>query len=99
MEAAERRAKALAALGVSKERRKRSGKRLPKKEWKPAFTKRKAYFTCASKNRYRSEGDATYYANRAFTKRGVRLRAYYCANCGGWHLTKQVTKLGMQDER
>jgi hypothetical protein len=50
---------------------------------------------CASKQRYRTEGDALAMAALVVRRRGTQMRAYQCEMChGGWHLTKQVTKEG-----
>lgn len=98
MDAAERRQRALAALGVEPgaEQPKRRKARRPRKvstiimQNTDVVTRKKAYFSCEKKARYKSEGEAHKAANFAYSRRGVRLRAYYCNNCGGWHLTKQM---------
>lgn len=45
---------------------------------------------CASKKRYSEEKLARRVAEACKKDRGVRLRVYWCAHCGGYHLTKQA---------
>ena len=47
-----------------------------------------------SKTRYRTEGDATLNLQLIIARNGGNMgrhpiRAYFCANCAGWHLTSQ----------
>jgi len=44
--------------------------------------------SCLSKRRYWSQVDALVMATR---RQMPSLGAYSCANCGGWHLTRQVS--------
>lgn len=47
--------------------------------------------SCLSKRRYWSRIDALVMAARCIAHRNVpRLDTYRCANCGGWHLTRQL---------
>jgi hypothetical protein len=47
--------------------------------------------SCLSKRRYWSQVDALVMASRRLEhERALLLGAYACANCGGWHLTRQV---------
>lgn len=43
---------------------------------------------CSSKSRYGSERDAKRCAAKCLEQRNVKLRAYACHECGGWHLTR-----------
>lgn len=45
---------------------------------------------CVTKKRYNTEARAKTVAEQVNTKRGVQLRHYYCKECLGFHLTKQV---------
>lgn len=44
--------------------------------------------SCGSKKRYPTEGSANSTAIQCWYDRKIRLRAYACEICGGWHLTK-----------
>lgn len=46
---------------------------------------------CKTKKRYGSEIFAAKLADKLSTQRGVKLRAYFCGACKGWHLTKRPT--------
>ena len=46
--------------------------------------------SCVKKKRYKSEQIAQETINRIHKKRNVKLRAYFCLFCLGWHLTSQV---------
>ncbi len=45
---------------------------------------------CMTKTRYRTESRAKAVAEASYIKRGVTLRHYYCNECLGFHLTKQL---------
>ncbi len=45
---------------------------------------------CMTKTRYRTESRAKAVAEQVNIKRGVQLRHYYCNECLGFHLTKQL---------
>ncbi len=48
----------------------------------------KAWSGCAKKTRYRTEGEAQHFANRAMQHRPYPpLRVYDCSICNGWHMT------------
>ncbi|MGQ0700402.1 MAG: hypothetical protein ACT4PZ_19455 [Panacagrimonas sp.] len=47
---------------------------------------------CGSKVRHDSEAEAWARASRIVGRDVSRLRAYQCAQCKGWHLTKQVAR-------
>lgn len=51
------------------------------------------FYQCGRKTIYLSEDEARRAADRAFSKRGVRLEWYRCPHCGGsgWHLRKKKT--------
>jgi hypothetical protein len=44
--------------------------------------------SCARKQRYRSPE----HAGKVAGNRGVKLRAYHCGFCDGWHLTSRDLK-------
>jgi hypothetical protein len=47
--------------------------------------------SCLSKRRYWSQVDALVMAARCIERRNLGpLGAYYCGNCAGWHLTRQL---------
>ncbi len=47
--------------------------------------------SCLVKRRYWSQVDAMVMASRQQEREGVpELGTYRCANCDGWHLTRQV---------
>ncbi len=55
--------------------------------------KQKAKEACSEKDRDASEADAYATASRRVGNRHDKptaLRAYFCPECRGWHLTKQV---------
>ena len=53
----------------------------------PAYKER----SCLSKRRYWSQVDALVMAARCLERRNIgALGTYRCANCAGWHLTRQV---------
>lgn len=55
---------------------------------------RAEWTSCAKKDRYANQGEATWYANRAMANRpGTKLRVYWCAYCNGWHITHKKFKL------
>ena len=99
----ERRRLALEALGVKEGtgRRKRRKVRparsadavVQPRDYRPDAKKR-SYWSCEKKMRYKTQADATMRADRFFRLRGTRLRVYYCDNCHGYHLTKQFRKGG-----
>lgn len=46
--------------------------------------------SCLTKGRYWSQVDALVMASRCLTRRNIEwLGTYQCANCRGWHLTRQ----------
>lgn len=45
---------------------------------------------CFSKKRYSSEGLANTVAQKVLSERNIKLRAYYCTGCAGFHLTKRI---------
>lgn len=47
-----------------------------------------AFGTCLQKQWYPTEQIAMEAAARVYRERQVELRAYPCADCGNWHLTK-----------
>lgn len=53
-------------------------------------TRKEMYKQCSRKRRYRSEHEARLFANRAETKRGPKLRVYWCPICEGWHITSKT---------
>lgn len=99
MNARERREKALEALGVDASapvpniRHGRgkcvfpaamsSGTRLK-------CARKRAYWSCEKKTRYRSQDEAKRVADKVKHLRGTNLRIYYCEHCRGYHLTKQA---------
>lgn len=97
----ERRNQALQFLGITEEQA-QIGKHKRKHprpvatfiQERPKMIKKRAYFSCEKKTRYRNEGEAHTAASRIRAERGVELRAYPCFNCDGWHLTKQVHPKG-----
>lgn len=95
MDITERREIALAVLGTEGNPKPRNRSHRPLKTFlkaRPLMSKRREYFTCAKKARYKTQSDATRAANKAKTERGVLLRSYYCGNCKGFHLTKCLTR-------
>ncbi len=54
--------------------------------------KKRSYFSCRKKIRYSTQHEATVHAHRAEAMRGTRLRVYWCENCNGYHITKQLRK-------
>ena len=46
--------------------------------------------SCLSKTRYKTMDAADAKAKQCTEDRGTQLRAYFCENCGGWHLTKMT---------
>ena len=46
--------------------------------------------SCLKKRRYPNEQTAKEAINRVHKKRDTPLRYYYCKNCLGYHLTKNV---------
>jgi len=44
---------------------------------------------CYGKRRYDTEQTATTVAADLLRRRDVRLRAYICESCGGWHLSSK----------
>ena len=47
--------------------------------------------SCESKKRYRTISDAHRTAKNCHVHRGVKLHAYFCQICHGYHLTKSGT--------
>lgn len=46
------------------------------------------------KNRYNSEKEATEIARQQellFANKNLKLKHYFCASCGGWHLANHTT--------
>jgi len=83
----------LEVLGVKSERIKRyrparkfASKLMPNE----IGTRKRTYYMCARKKRYRSQAEAHSMANVAFQQRGTRLHCYFCSLCGGYHLTKRT---------
>jgi hypothetical protein len=51
---------------------------------------RTAWRSCEKKARYRTEGEAQHFANRAMQHRPqTTLRVYDCGICNGWHMTSK----------
>ena len=46
--------------------------------------------SCLCKVRYYSADNAAKAALKRMRRGAPTLRSYYCAHCGGWHLTKRV---------
>jgi len=63
------------------------------------MTRKKAVFIPAKpekscgKNRYKSRAEAELVADEQeiiFAHNDLKLKAYLCADCGGWHLTQKI---------
>ncbi len=52
------------------------------------------YKTCKRKGRYTTENEASKAARRMEMRFGLKMRAYYCKFCEGWHLTKKQLPMG-----
>lgn len=91
MDAGERRRLALEALGVT-EAPARSPRPQRVRESERPDQRKRVFFSCDKKRRYKTEHDATCASHRVFKERGTRLRVYYCNYCRGWHLTKHVNR-------
>jgi len=50
--------------------------------------KKREYFSCGRKTRYRDEHEAHKIIRRSQSQRPhTHLRAYHCKYCNGWHIT------------
>ena len=100
MDSSERRQIALETLGVKGRVSRLAPKwSKPKHSVRSSFqlkheseNKRRSYFSCRKKIRYANQHEATVNAHKAENARGVRLRVYWCENCNGYHITKQLRR-------
>lgn len=100
MDSIERRKLALETLGLEGRVTRIAPKWLkPKRSVRSMFqlkhessNKRRSYFSCRKKIRYNNQHEATVHAHKAEMARGVRLRVYWCQNCGGYHITKKMRR-------